>query len=164
MKKRYYIAYGSNLNVEQMAFRCPSAKAVGTAVLENHTLFFRGSQTGSYLTIEPKIGGKVPVAIWAVTAADEAALDRYEGYPNFYCKADFMLDVTPLGGNPSRAGRESRSLECFAYIMNEGRPIGLPTDFYLRTCIEGYERFGFDKRILLRAVERMRRTLCRRKR
>ena len=156
MKKRYYIAYGSNLNVEQMAFRCPGAGAVGTAVLENHTLFFRGSQTGSYLTIEPKIGGKVPVAIWAVTAADEAALDRYEGYPNFYYKADFTLDVTPLGGG------ESHSLECFAYIMNEGRPIGLPTDFYLQTCLEGYERFGFDKRILLRTVERMRRTLCRR--
>nr|DAZ21830.1 MAG TPA: hypothetical protein [Caudoviricetes sp.] len=156
MKKRYYIAYGSNLNVEQMAFRCPGAEAVGTAVLENHTLFFRGSQTGSYLTIEPKIGGKVPVAIWAVTAADEAALDRYEGYPNFYYKADFTLDVTPLGGG------ESHSLECFAYIMNEGRPIGLPTDFYLQTCLEGYERFGFDKRILLRTVERMRRTLCRR--
>ena len=157
MRKRYYIAYGSNLNVEQMAFRCPDARPVGTAVLENHTLFFRGSKSGFYLTIEPKIGGKVPVAVWAVTAADEAALDRYEGCPNFYYKADFTLDVTPLGGG------ESRRMECFAYIMNEGRPIGIPSDYYLQTCIEGYKYFGFDKRKLLRAVERMRRTLCRRK-
>ena len=157
MRKRYYIAYGSNLNVEQMAFRCPNARPVGTAILENHTLFFRGSKTGSYLTIEPKIGGKVPVAVWAVTATDEAALDRYEGCPNFYYKADFTLDVTPLGGG------ESRMMECFAYIMNEGRPIGLPSDRYLQTCIEGYKHFGFDKRKLLRAVERMRRTLCRQK-
>ena len=157
MRKRYYIAYGSNLNVEQMAFRCPDARPVGTAILENHTLFFRGSKTGSYLTIEPKIGGKVPVAVWAVTATDEAALDRYEGCPNFYYKADFTLDVTPLGGG------ESRMMECFAYIMNEGRPIGIPSDYYLQTCIECYKHFGFDKRKLLRAVERMRRTLCRRK-
>ena len=157
MRKRYYIAYGSNLNVEQMAFRCPNARPVGTAILENHTLFFRGSKTGSYLTIEPKIGGKVPVAVWAVTATDEAALDRYEGCPNFYYKADFTLDVMPLGGG------ESRRMECFAYIMNEGRPIGLPSDRYLQTCIEGYKHFGFDKRKLLRAVERMRRTLCRQK-
>ena len=157
MRKRYYIAYGSNLNVEQMAFRCPDARPVGTAILENHTLFFRGSQSGFYLTIEPKIGGKVPVAVWAVTATDEAALDRYEGCPNFYYKADFTLDVTPLGGG------ESRRMECFAYIMNEGRPIGLPSDRYLQTCIEGYKHFGFDKRKLLRAVERMRRTLCRQK-
>ena len=29
--KKYYIAYGSNLNVEQMRYRCPDAKVVGTA-------------------------------------------------------------------------------------------------------------------------------------
>ena len=29
--KRYYLAYGSNLNVPQMKMRCPSAKIVGTA-------------------------------------------------------------------------------------------------------------------------------------
>ena len=33
MKKRYYIAYGSNLNVEQMALRCPHATILGTAEL-----------------------------------------------------------------------------------------------------------------------------------
>ena len=157
MTKRYYIAYGSNLNVEQMAFRCPTAKPVGTAVLENHTLFFRGSQTDSYLTIEPKIGGKVPVAVWAVTAADVAALDHYEGFPAFYYKDNFTLDVTPLDGG------ENRRLECFAYIMNSGRPIGVPSDGYLQICIAGYRHFGFDERKLLRAVDRMRRTLCRRK-
>ena len=33
MSKRYYIAYGSNLSTEQMAFRTPDAKIVGTAIL-----------------------------------------------------------------------------------------------------------------------------------
>ncbi|MGN1231560.1 MAG: gamma-glutamylcyclotransferase, partial [Anaerotignum sp.] len=28
--KKYYIAYGSNLNVRQMKFRCPTARIVGT--------------------------------------------------------------------------------------------------------------------------------------
>lgn len=31
--KKYYIAYGSNLSVEQMAYRCPDAKIAGQAVL-----------------------------------------------------------------------------------------------------------------------------------
>ena len=31
--KKYYIAYGSNLNVEQMRYRCPDAKIVGTSVI-----------------------------------------------------------------------------------------------------------------------------------
>lgn len=29
--KRYYLAYGSNLNVRQMKYRCPTAKIAGTA-------------------------------------------------------------------------------------------------------------------------------------
>ena len=51
-----YIAYGSNLNVGQMSRRCPGAIPVGTARIENYELLFRGSKTGSYLTIEPKEG------------------------------------------------------------------------------------------------------------
>ena len=57
MPKRYYIAYGSNLNVEQMHYRCPDARIIGTATLDDWTLLFKGSKTGSYLTIEQKEGG-----------------------------------------------------------------------------------------------------------
>lgn len=83
MKKRYYIAYGSNLNTRQMRMRCPSARIIGTAEIPDYELLFKGSQIGSYLTIEQKAGAKVPVAAWSVTAEDEAALDRYEGFPFF---------------------------------------------------------------------------------
>ena len=72
-EKRYYIAYGSNLNVPQMRMRCPHATILGTANLKNWELLFKGSKTGSYLTIEECEGGTVPVVIWEVTAADEAA-------------------------------------------------------------------------------------------
>ena len=41
MSKRYYIAYGSNLSTEQMAFRTPDAKIVGTAILTGWQLLFR---------------------------------------------------------------------------------------------------------------------------
>ena len=54
--KKYYIAYGSNLNVQQMKFRCPGAKVVGTSVIRNYELLYKGSKTGSYLTIEKKNG------------------------------------------------------------------------------------------------------------
>ena len=36
--KKYYIAYGSNLSVEQMADRCPDAKIAGQAVLAGCTV------------------------------------------------------------------------------------------------------------------------------
>ncbi len=151
--KRYYIAYGSNLNVEQMSERCPAATPIGTAILHDYELYFKGSGTGSYLTIEPKIGGKVPVAIWEVTPLDELALDRYEGYPRFYYKQDFTLEVTDLNGE------EFGEMECFAYVMTKGRHYGLPTAYYLATCMRGYKNFGFDGRILITAMERTREIL-----
>ena len=83
MEKRYYIAYGSNLNIPQMRMRCPGARIIGTSVIEGYRLLFKGSRTGSYLTIEPQEGASVPVAAWEVSAENEAALDRYEGFPTF---------------------------------------------------------------------------------
>ena len=153
---RFYIAYGSNLNVRQMKIRCPKARLVGTATLENHILYLRGSLAGSYLTIEPKIGASVPVAVWEVTPTDEKALDRYEGYPNFYYKQDFTFQWSCMDNT------NETTLDCFAYVMRSDRPIGIPSDYYVYTCLEGYEYFGFDKRILTNTVNRMRRILCRR--
>ena len=43
MSKRLYVAYGSNLNISQMAYRCPTAKLYGTGVIENYALQFKGS-------------------------------------------------------------------------------------------------------------------------
>lgn len=63
MEKRYYIAYGSNLNIAQMRVRCPQARIIGTSEIKDYELLFKGSQTGSYLTIEKKAGGSVPVAV-----------------------------------------------------------------------------------------------------
>ena len=91
MEKRYYIAYGSNLNLRQMKMRCPTAKVMGTSVIKDYELLFKGSLTGAYLTIEPKKGSEVPVAVWIVTETDEEALDRYEGCPVFYYKKDMEL-------------------------------------------------------------------------
>lgn len=31
-----YFAYGSNINLDQMAYRCPAAEVVGPVVLENY--------------------------------------------------------------------------------------------------------------------------------
>lgn len=145
MKKRYYIAYGSNLNIPQMSRRCPSAQIVGTAEIKDYELLFKGSQTGAYLTIEPKIGAKVPVAVWSVTAEDEAALDRYEGFPTFYYKKEMQLPIKGI-----KSGK-TRVRDCFVYIMHEERSIGIPSYAYVSICLEGYISFGFDEHFLVKA-------------
>lgn len=151
MKKRYYLAYGSNLNIRQMRMRCPSARIIGTAEIPDYELLFKGSQTGSYLTIEPKVGGSVPVAVWSVTAEDEAALDRYEGFPTFYYKAEMKLPIKGI-----KSGKV-RIRDTFVYIMHEDRPLGMPSAFYVRTCLEGYDSFGFDENLIYDAIESSRR-------
>lgn len=147
MGRKYYIAYGSNLNVRQMRMRCPGARPVGTAELTDWRLLFKGSRTGAYLTIEKKKGYRVPVAVWEVTPDDEMRLDRYEGYPVFYYKENITLAVKDL-----ISGRRKK-MDCFVYIMDETRKKGVPSPFYVFTCMDGYDDFGLDQRILKTAYE-----------
>lgn len=43
--RRLYIAYGSNINLEQMSNRCPNSKVVGKEMLKGYELEFRGVAT-----------------------------------------------------------------------------------------------------------------------
>lgn len=137
-----YAAYGSNLNVEQMRYRCPGASIIGTATIPNYRLIFKGSQTGAYCTIEPERGCEVPVGIWSVTDGDIKALNRYEGYPTFYYKKAFNLLCS-----------DGRRHKVFAYIMHENRAFGIPYDGYVRTCLQGYKDFGFDSQVIAEAIQ-----------
>lgn len=141
-KNRLYIAYGSNLNLPQMAHRCPTAKVVGKSEIKDYELVFRGGRRRAVATIEPLEGGCVPVLLWKIKPQDEEALNRYEGYPRFYRQE--MMDVE-LCGKPVTA---------MVYIMNDGHEYGAPSDFYLNTIAEGYDSAGFDTEPLDDAVEK----------
>jgi hypothetical protein len=144
---KYYLAYGSNLNMAQMARRCPDAIPVGYATINNMQLLFKGSKTGSYLTVEKKYGSKVPVGVWAISDEDEMALDLYEGYPNFYYKQILKLRVYDF------LHHKAQNVEALIYIMHEERLLGTPRQDYIDTCLEGYQRFGFDINYLRKALE-----------
>lgn len=137
MAKRLYVAYGSNLNMTQMMNRCPNAHPIGTSTIKDYELLFKGSKTGSYLTIEKQVGSEVPVGVWEVSPDDEYALDRYEGYPAFYYKTEIVLPIKSF-----KTGRISHR-RVFVYIMHEERLLGVPSQYYLDTCVKGYYDFGF---------------------
>lgn len=138
---KYYLAYGSNLNIKQMAYRCPTARPVGTAAIKGYELLFKGSKTGAYLTIEKAENSSVPVAVWEITEDDEKRLDTYEGFPNFYYKTEMEVTVN------------SRKIKAFVYIMHENRPLGIPSSHYVRTCVQGYRDLGFDLKHLRLAFD-----------
>ena len=86
--------------------------------------------------------------MWRVSKGDELALDAYEGYPEFYRKERFSVQLRDLA-----LGGVIGKIQAFAYVMAEGRPAGMPHATYVATCLEGYQRFHLDERILARAYD-----------
>lgn len=132
---KLYIAYGSNLNLEQMKHRCPTAEIVGTAELNGWKMTFRGNG-GGVATIERDEDSSVPVLVWRISPQDERALDIYEGAPRFYRKETLPVDVN------------GENAEAMVYIMNDGHPLCRPSKIYYHAILEGYRSAGFDERIL----------------
>ena len=142
---RFYLAYGSNTNTQQMCIRCPGAKIAGISKLSDWRLVFKGNGRSSYLTIEPAKGYHVPVVVWTVTVEDEVNLDCYEGFPDFYYKKEFEIELT------EESTGTVKDVTAFIYIMNEEYNLGRPTENYMKCCQEGYEYFGFDPAVLAQA-------------
>lgn len=141
MKKKIYLAYGSNMDLEQMEYRCPTGKLLGISEIPDYRLLFKGSKTGSYATIEPCVGSKVPILVWEIEEQDEINLDYYEGYPRFYQKQ--YLEVTLL----------EKTVTGMVYIMDPSRNLGMPSLYYYGVLERAYELFGFEKSILKKALE-----------
>lgn len=136
-----YIAYGSNLHLDKMAKRCPSAKIVGTSEIKDYKLTFRGEGDRSFATVEPCIGESVPILVWKITADGEKELDIYEEWPDLYRKETMEIIV------------DEKTVNAIIYIMNEGRPLNQPSREYYSTILEGYKSAGFDVEYLDRAVD-----------
>ena len=131
-------AYGSNLSISQMAYRCPDAKIIGTGKINDYKLVFR-----YHADIEKSVGSYVPVLVWELTATDEKQLDRYEGVKGGYYHQE---DVTVIMDDGSQK-------EVMVYIMNTKETPSLPAPEYLKLIEDGYEHFNFDKKILKQALE-----------
>lgn len=144
---KYYLAYGSNLCVDRMAFRAPEAKIIGTGMLKGWRLLFR-----EFATIQEKRKFKTPVLVWEISKNDEKKLDKYEGFPVMYSKKDFTLPVTALNGT------DLGELKAMAYVMtpdfvNARNKCAVPFCEYFNLIDYGYKIFRFDQSILETALE-----------
>ena len=148
MSKRYYIAYGSNLSTEQMAFRTPDAKIVGKAILYGWQLLFK-----LHATIEENKEKNTPVLVWEISQEDEKRLDRYEGYPAYYYKKELPVTVFPIDGG------EPMGLTAMVYIMTEGHERREPMQSYYEVLEQGYREFHFPMHILEHALRESRKKI-----
>lgn len=133
-----YGAYGSNMNLIQMSYRCPNAKPVGSVFVNGFTLKFRG-----VADIEHSKDATVPLALWKITDACEQRLDIYEGYPNLYRK-----QVITIPSLKEKFGTD----KVMVYIMNS-KDVYPPSSRYLEGIAQGYNDFGIDTDTLMYAVK-----------
>lgn len=134
-----YLAYGANMDAEMMKCRCPDAKFLGTGVLKDWRLMFKGKPPSSYGTIEEWEGFSVPYVLWEISAADERNLNHYEGYPKHYLKGTVAVEFN------------GETVWAMYYFKPEDQPVGAPCDHYVAVLWGAYEKFGFDLSILIRA-------------
>ncbi len=140
MSRKLYVAYGSNLNLRQMSHRCPTAKFMGSGVIEGYELQFKGRDKSSFATIAPKEGCKVPVGVFEIGIQDEMRLDVYEGFPNHYFKQDVPVKMN------------DQTIKGMAYIMDLKMEFGMPSPYYYQVVQQGYQDCGLDTEILEQAV------------
>ncbi len=115
-----YFAYGSNLNIKQMKWRCQDADPLGEFTLEGFQLVFR-----YYADIIPVQGKSVKGGLWEISEEDEKILDSYEAFPHLYGKY-YKKDIMYY-----RMHADVRHLE-------------LPSLGYLAGMLEGMENFGLS--------------------
>lgn len=144
---KLYIAYGSNLNMEQMRYRCPAAQFLGTGVIADYELQFKGSPYNAHATIAPAEGQSVPVGVWKIQKPDEARLDFYEGYhKNGYRYYDKETIPVRMDNGSTMSG--------MVYIMDPKMDFGMPSREYTNTIRQGYRDCGMDGTVLEQAIEK----------
>lgn len=134
-----YAAYGSNMNLDQMAFRCPNSKIVGNGIINGWRLVFNVHAD----IIETNEADSTPVVIWDIDDRDWANLDMYEGYPSYYVK--YGVDVVLDSGEV---------VDAIVYVMADNRKgICPPSVGYFNGIIDGCIANGIDIDYLYDALD-----------
>lgn len=133
-----YFAYGLNIDPNIFLKRCPLAKNMGKAILNNHSLCFVGNSihhnNKGVLTITPNPNSFVEGIVWDIPVIDKVRLDSLEGYPQHYKIIKFKIS----------------NKEAYTYT-SVNRTINTPDDSYYQDILFYYKRYGFDVRHITKA-------------
>lgn len=132
---KLYIAYGSDMNLEEMNQRCPKSQVYGKYKLDNYKMTFRGK---GHANMEESEGGSIPILIWKITKECERELDKYKGYPDYYTKKEIPLEIN------------GKILKALVYFMTMQKDDSRkdPSQEYFNTIRQGYIDNKFDLKIL----------------
>ena len=126
-----YAAYGSNLDPEQMALRCPHSPLRGTGWLAGWRITFGGDGwDGALPTIAEDPNAQIFVALYDLTEADEATLDQWESVDSGLYRKVRVRVATLDGEHPA-----------WIYVLNDFEG-GLPSARTIGILADAAERAG----------------------
>lgn len=131
-----YAAYGSNMHLGQMAYRCPDSRVVGKGMIKDYKLKF-----SYHADIVPSKGDFVPVVLWEVPEFDFLSLDRYEGVRGGYYERVNLPVETSKGKK-----------NAIVYVMCGQHDYQMPSESYYQTIKTGYEDNKISRRYLYNAI------------
>ena len=132
MEENLYFAYGSNLDLEQMAQRCPDAEIVGPVRLENYELRFRGNGFAVAAVVITQYAGQPAADVFRnrLNALGIPAKLHYpiEGYPHDvdlivsddgYGKNEFVETTRPLVVVTAPGPGSGKLATCLSQLYHE---------------------------------------------
>lgn len=141
-----YFAFGSNLDLAQMATRLPGAVPVTVATLHGYHLVFRGpsrKRGGGVASVDRAPDASVPGMVYDVTMEDLLLMDRYEGAPHWYLR----VGRTVVSDDGAPHSVHTYRLPAHVTAMP-------PTPAYIEQIHRAYAHHGFERSLLHEAVER----------
>ncbi|MBU1173958.1 MAG: gamma-glutamylcyclotransferase [Alphaproteobacteria bacterium] len=101
MTRFVYFAYGSNMLIQRLAMRCPSAEVVGIGRAEGYRVeYCLGSPDGSSKAGLRRCEGATAWGVlFSLALGERSVLDGFEGTPVYYRRAEMELaraDGTPV--------------------------------------------------------------------
>ena len=130
-----YFAYGSNMNLQQMAWRCPGAVALGAACLPGWRLTER-----TFADIDRDPEAETWGVLWEITPAHLRSLDRYEGAPRLYTRRRVPVTLAdPDTGRLSSHTAIVYEMTAAAKADREGSPY---SESYRAACSQGARENG----------------------
>jgi gamma-glutamylcyclotransferase len=146
-KKYYYFAYGSNLDEEQMKFRCPNSKIHNIDIVKGYTLCFpQISANRNYLGVagirKSFNDDYIKGVVYELSEEDLKLLDGFEGYYPDDIKNCSYLRTEVISEN---------GLSMFIYLSVKDKGFNYkPSDDYLNIILNNVEKHKLGKDYLIK--------------
>lgn len=150
VKRKFFAAYGSHMNVVHMSRICPESYVFGWGNINDFVLEFRTLEN-----ITNSEDDKVPVVLWSITKDDEIDLELSVDL-EIYRKAELNVILTDVNEMvaPNNATYYREGVKAWVYIMKEGNisPNKTPSSELFQTILEGYRQHNIKTKPLSTAV------------